>query len=103
MSAGLQIRHPRFKSGKGLLAQTPPLHWTTSGEAAAFVVCPSASVESNTLDQALAHQAERYQEEAGRRLAVLICLAGYGHYSFVGRVIIVAIFRIVNWNLGLLG
>ena len=59
--------------------------------------------ESGTLDQVLAHQAEHYQEESGRRLAVLTSLAGYGVYGFVGLIIIVAIFRIANWYVGLLG
>lgn len=58
--------------------------------------------ESGTLDQVLAHQAEHYQDEAGRRLAALTSLAGYGVYGFVGLVIIVAIFRIANWYIGLL-
>ena len=59
--------------------------------------------ESGTLDQVLSHQAEHYQEESGRRLAALTSLAGYGVYGFVGLVIIVAIFRIANWYIGLLG
>lgn len=59
--------------------------------------------ESGTLDQILAHQTEHYQEESGRRLDVLTSLAGYGVYSFVGLIIIVAIFRIANWYIGLLG
>ncbi|MGH7224345.1 MAG: type II secretion system F family protein, partial [Gemmataceae bacterium] len=59
--------------------------------------------ESGTLDQVLAHQAEYYQEESGRRLAALTSLAGYGVYCLVGLVIIVAIFRIANWYIGLLG
>ncbi|MHB1422757.1 MAG: type II secretion system F family protein [Gemmataceae bacterium] len=59
--------------------------------------------ESGTLDQVLAHQAEHYQEESGRRLATLTSLAGYGVYGFVGLVIIIAIFRIANWYIGRLG
>lgn len=59
--------------------------------------------ESGTLDQVLAHQAEHYHEESGRRLAALTSAAGYGVYAFVGLVIIVAIFRIANWYVGLLG
>jgi type II secretory pathway component PulF len=59
--------------------------------------------ESGTLDQVLAHQAAHYQEESGRRLAVLTALAGYGVYGFVALVIIIAIFRIANWYIGLLG
>src|SRR5262249_57793943 len=39
--------------------------------------------ESGTLDQALAHQAEHYHEESGRRLAMLTSLAGYGVWAFV--------------------
>jgi type IV pilus assembly protein PilC len=59
--------------------------------------------ESGTLDQVLAHQAEHYHEESGRRLAILTSLAGYAVYGMVGLVIIVAIFRIANWYVGLLG
>lgn len=59
--------------------------------------------ESGTLDQVLAHQAEHYQEEAGRRLAALTSLAGYGVYGLVALLIIVAIFRIANWYIGMLG
>jgi type IV pilus assembly protein PilC len=59
--------------------------------------------ESGTLDQVLAHQAEHYHEESGRRLAVLTSLAGYVVWAFVGLIIIVAIFRIANWYIGLLG
>lgn len=59
--------------------------------------------ESGTLDQVLAHQAEHYQEESGRRLAALTSLCGYAVYGFVALVIIIAIFRIANWYIGLLG
>jgi type IV pilus assembly protein PilC len=59
--------------------------------------------ESGTLDRVLAHQAEHYQEESSRRLAALTILAGYAVYGFVALVIIVAIFRIFNWYIGLLG
>lgn len=59
--------------------------------------------ESGTLDKVLAHQAEHYQEEASRRLAALTSMAGYAVYGLVGLVIIVAIFRIANWYVGLLG
>jgi type IV pilus assembly protein PilC len=59
--------------------------------------------ESGTLDQVLAHQAEHYHEESGRRLAALTSLAGYGVWGFVGLLIIVAIFRIANWYIGMIG
>jgi type IV pilus assembly protein PilC len=59
--------------------------------------------ESGSLDQVLAHQAEHYQEESGRRLTVLTSMASYGIYGFVALVTIVAIFRIANWYTGLLG
>lgn len=58
--------------------------------------------ESGTLDQVLAHQTKHYHEEAGRRLAVLTGMAGYGVWAMVGLIIIVAIFRIFNWYLSLL-
>jgi type IV pilus assembly protein PilC len=59
--------------------------------------------ESGTLDQVLAHQAQHYQEESGRRLAALTTVAGYLVYGFVGLVIIIAIFRIYTWYLSFLG
>jgi type IV pilus assembly protein PilC len=59
--------------------------------------------ESGTLDQVLAHQAAHYQEESGRRLAILTSLAGYCVYGLVALVIIIAIFRIANWYISLLG
>lgn len=59
--------------------------------------------ESGTLDQVLAHQTEHYQDESGRRLAALTSMAGYAVYGFVGLVIIIAIFRIANWYISLLG
>lgn len=59
--------------------------------------------ESGTLDQVLAHQTEHYQEESGRRLAALTSLAGYCVYGFVALIIIIAIFRIATWYMGLLG
>jgi type IV pilus assembly protein PilC len=68
-----------------------------------FLHMLAVAEESGTLDQVLAHQAEHYQEEAGRRLAALTSLAGYTVYGFVALVIIVAIFRIANWYIGLLG
>jgi type IV pilus assembly protein PilC len=69
----------------------------------AFQHMLAVAEESGTLDQVLAHQAEHYHEESGRRLAVLTSLAGYAVYGFVGLIIIVAIFRIANWYIGLLG
>ncbi|HWG44961.1 MAG TPA: type II secretion system F family protein [Gemmataceae bacterium] len=59
--------------------------------------------ESGTLDQVLTHQAAHYHEESGRRLAALTSLAGYGVWLFVALIIIMAIFRIANWYIGLLG
>lgn len=59
--------------------------------------------ESGTLDQVLAHQVQHYQEESGRRLAALTSLAGYAVYGFIALVIIIAIFRIANWYIGMLG
>lgn len=68
-----------------------------------FLHMIAVAEESGTLDQVLAHQTEHYQEESGRRLAVLTSLAGYGVYAFVALVIIIAIFRIATWYIGLLG
>jgi type II secretory pathway component PulF len=59
--------------------------------------------ESGTLDQVLAHQTKHYHEESGRRLAALTSMAGYGVWAMVGIIIIIAIFRIFNWYISLLG
>ncbi|HEY7328753.1 MAG TPA: type II secretion system F family protein [Gemmataceae bacterium] len=67
-----------------------------------FLHMIAVAEESGTLDQVLAHQTEYYQEESGRRLATLTSLAGFAVYGFVGLVIVVAIFRIFNWYIGLL-
>ena len=67
-----------------------------------FLHMIAVAEESGTLDQVLAHQTEHYQDESGRRLAALTSVAGFVVYGFVGLVIIVAIFRIFNWYIGLL-
>jgi type IV pilus assembly protein PilC len=58
--------------------------------------------ESGRLDEVLRQQAEHYHEEAGRRLAVLTSLAGYGVWALVGLFIIIAIFRIFGSYLDVL-
>jgi type IV pilus assembly protein PilC len=58
--------------------------------------------ESGRLDEVLRQQAEHYHEEAGRRLAVLTSLAGYGVWALVGLFIIIAIFRIFGSYLDIL-
>ena len=58
--------------------------------------------ESGRLTDVLHHQAENYHEEAGRRLAVLTAVAGYGVWAAIGAVIIFAIFRLFLSYLDLL-
>ena len=58
--------------------------------------------ESGTLDAVLRHQADHYDDEASRRLAVLTTLAGYVIWAMVGLFIIVAIFRLYSSYLGTL-
>jgi type IV pilus assembly protein PilC len=59
--------------------------------------------ESGTLHDVLAHQTNHYHEEAGRRLAALTAVAGYGVWLLVSIVIIIAIFRIYSFYIGQLG
>jgi type II secretory pathway component PulF len=58
--------------------------------------------ESGRLSEVLQHQAEHYHEESGRRLVILTGVLSYGVWAFVGLLIIVAIFRIATWYVGLL-
>jgi type II secretory pathway component PulF len=62
-----------------------------------FLNIIAVAEESGKLSDVLQHQAEHYNEEAGRRLAALTALAGYGVYAFIGLLIILAIFRIATW------
>lgn len=50
--------------------------------------------ESGRLPDVLRHQAEHYDDEAGRRLTVLTTVASYGVWVLVGGLIILAIFRL---------
>jgi type IV pilus assembly protein PilC len=50
--------------------------------------------ESGRLPDVLKHQSAHYDDEAGRRLAILAGLAGYGVWALVGIFIIVFIFRL---------
>jgi type IV pilus assembly protein PilC len=68
-----------------------------------FLQMIEVAEESGKLDQVLAHQAKHYHEKAGRRLTALTSLAASGIWVFVAIVIIVAIFRIATWYIGLLG
>jgi type IV pilus assembly protein PilC len=58
--------------------------------------------ESGRLSDVLKQQADYYHEEAGRRLAVLTSVAGFGVWAFVGCLIIVVIFRLYLSYLGIL-
>jgi type IV pilus assembly protein PilC len=58
--------------------------------------------ESGTLHDVLAHQANHYHEESARRLTALTAVAGYGVWLFVAIIIIIAIFRIATWYIGML-
>jgi type IV pilus assembly protein PilC len=59
--------------------------------------------ESGELSEVLRHQANHYHDESSRRLTALMATLGYGVWIFVGVMIIIAIFRIYSWYLGLLG
>jgi type II secretory pathway component PulF len=58
--------------------------------------------ESGQIPEVLRRQATHYDEEAGRKLAVLAGLAGYGVWIMVGIFIIIAIFRIALSYINLL-
>jgi type IV pilus assembly protein PilC len=57
--------------------------------------------ESGRLHELLRQQGEYYDEESGRRLAILTGLAGYGVWLLVGGVIIFVIFRLFGAYLSL--
>jgi type II secretory pathway component PulF len=50
--------------------------------------------EAGRLADVLRHQADHYEEEAGRRLAVLTSVAGYGVWLVIGTLLVVTIFRL---------
>ncbi len=58
--------------------------------------------ESGQISEVMRRQAAHYDEESGRRLAVLAGLAGYGVWAMVGIFIIVFIFRIALSYINLL-
>jgi type IV pilus assembly protein PilC len=58
--------------------------------------------ESGRLTEVMRQQADHYDEESSRRLAILTGLASYGVWFFVGAVIIFAIFRIFGSYIALL-
>jgi type IV pilus assembly protein PilC len=58
--------------------------------------------ESGRLTEVMHQQCDHYDEESGRRLAVLTGLASYGVWFFVGAIIIFTIFRIFGSYIALL-
>jgi type IV pilus assembly protein PilC len=58
--------------------------------------------ESGTISEVMKHQGDEYHEEAGRRMAVLTAVAGYGIWAMIGLFIIIAIFRIYMTYLGMI-
>ena len=50
--------------------------------------------EAGRLADVLRHQADHYEEESGRRLAVLTSVAGYGVWLVIGTLLVVTIFRL---------
>jgi type IV pilus assembly protein PilC len=61
-----------------------------------FLTVIAVAEESGRLSEVLRHQADHYDEEAGRRLAVLTNLASYGVWILVGALIIITIFRLFS-------
>jgi type IV pilus assembly protein PilC len=59
-----------------------------------FLSVVAVGEESGRLPEVMGQQAEVFEEEAGRRLAILTRAAGFGVWLFVAILIIVAIFRI---------
>ncbi|MFO0846572.1 MAG: type II secretion system F family protein [Gemmataceae bacterium] len=58
--------------------------------------------EAGTLSEVMKHEGDEYHDEAGRRLAVLTSVAGYGIWMMIGVFITIAIFRIYGSYLGMI-
>jgi type IV pilus assembly protein PilC len=67
-----------------------------------FMNVVAVGEESGRLPEVMGQQAEQYEEEAGRRLAVLTKVAGFAVWLMVAILIIFAIFRIFMLYLGAL-
>jgi type IV pilus assembly protein PilC len=65
-----------------------------------FLATMAVAEESGRLSEVLRHQADHYDEEAGRRLALLTNLCSYGVWIFVGGLIIFMIFRLFTSYIG---
>jgi len=61
-----------------------------------FVHILEVAEESGRLDDVLRHQADHYDDEAGRRLAALTSALAYGIWIVLGGCIILAIFRLFS-------
>jgi type II secretory pathway component PulF len=65
-----------------------------------FLNIIASAEEAGRVPEVMGHQAQFYEEEATRRLAVLARVAGFAVWCFVATLIIMAIFRIFNLYLG---
>jgi type II secretory pathway component PulF len=61
-----------------------------------FVNIIAVAEEGGRVPEVMANQAQYYEEEATRRLAVLTRIAGFGVWLFVASLIIMAIFRLAS-------
>jgi type II secretory pathway component PulF len=68
-----------------------------------FMSSLSVGEESGRIPEVLRHLGDQYHDEAGRRLAALAALAGYGIWLMVAILIVVAIMRIAMSYISLLG
>lgn len=65
-----------------------------------FLAVMNVAEESGQLSEVLRHQADHYDEEAGRKLSLVTNLASYGVWIFVGILIIFVIFRLFSSYIG---
>ena len=59
-----------------------------------FLDVVSNAEESGRISEVMDQQAGHYQEEASRRMTVLVRVAGFGVWAFVAVLLVIAIFRI---------
>jgi type IV pilus assembly protein PilC len=65
-----------------------------------FLSIVASAEQGGRVPEAMAHQAEYYEEESVRRLAVLTKVAGFAVWAFVAALIIMAIFRLFGIYMG---
>ena len=64
--------------------------WRTLWDTGFFMSSLAVGEESASMPEVLRHLAEQYHDEAGRRLAALAAIAGYGIWLMVGLFMVIA-------------